>query len=326
MENQPDKSIIQKAKEVLQISEDLSSIELLKLLKDYRKRIHPDKFTEERAREEATEKFKELGNTIDELNRYIENEKLHRGAKELALFEPLYDNVSLQIKLDEGEQKIKNLEEQVEILKKNNEELSKSLTRKQNEELEEENLKLKELYKPSSQKLASLGILFLLTSFFAVMIKIEEVSVVLKKYSPFPESYLNIIIFGIFVLMLILVIKQFIENKFISLKVSEVCSPKFSKEFWTYLNSVKDWEEEKTKDFAEEDVFCFIHGKDNKLKSIFGVLGFKLFQVETSDRLKNFVINTLLNKKLIEISLAKGLARTFTIKEGRRNYIYYDRD
>ena len=326
MENQIDKSIIQKVKEVLQISEDLSSIELLKLLKDYRKRIHPDKFTEEKAREKANEKFKDLGNTIDELNRYIENEKLHRGAKELALFEPLYDNVSLQSKLDEAEQKVKNLEEKVDSLKKINEELNESLSRKQNEELEKENLSLKELYKPSSQKLASLGILFLLTSIFAVMTKVEEVSVVVKKYSPFPESYLNNMIFGIFILMLILVVKQFIENKLVALKVSEVCSPKFSKEFWSYLNSIKDWEEEKTKDFAEEDVFYFIHGKDNKFKRILGILGFKLFQVETSDRLKNFVINTLLNKKLIEISLAKGLARTFTVKEGRRKYFYYDRD
>jgi|AntAceMinimDraft_9_1070365.scaffolds.fasta_scaffold41669_1 hypothetical protein len=326
MKNQLDKSIIQKVKEVLQIDEDLSSIELLKLLKDYRKRIHPDKFTEDDARKEANEKFKELGNTIDELNRYIENEKLHRGAKELALFEPLYDNVSLQSKLDEAEEKIKDLEEKVDSLKKNNEELNESLSRKQNEELEEENLRLKELYKPSNQKLASLGILFLLSSVFAVMTKVEEVSVVLKKYSPFPEQYLNNVIFGIFILMLLLVIKQYVENKIVSLKVSEVCSPKFSKEFWVYLSSVKYWENEKTKDFAEEDVFYFIHGKDNKVKKIFGILGFKLFQVETSDRLKNFVINTLLNKKLIEISLAKGLDRTFTIKEGLRKYIYYDRD
>ena len=158
------------------------------------------------------------------------------------------------------------------------------------------------------------------------MTKAEEVSVVLKKYSPFPELYLNNVLFGIFAMMLIIVLKQFVENKFVALKVSEVCSPKFSKEFWSYLNFVKDWDENKTKDFAEEDVFYFIHGKENKFKKILGFMGFKMFQVETSDRLKNFVINTLINKKLIEISLAKGLARTFTIKEGRRNYIYYDKN
>ena len=325
MENQADKSIIQKVKEILQVSEDLSAIEYLKLLKDYRKRIHPDKFTEKKAQEEATEKFKELGNTIEELNRYIENEKLHRGAKELALFEPLYDNVSLQSKLDEAEEEINKLKEKVDSLKKANEELNESLSRKQNKELEEENLRLKELYKPSNQKLASLGIIFLLTSAFAVMTKIEEVSIVLKKYSPFPEIYLNNVVFGIFVIMLLLVVKQFVENKFFALKVSEVCSPKFSKEFWSHLSSVKDWEEKRTKDFAEEDVFYFIHGKDSNIKRILGIFGFKLFQVETNDRLKNFVINTFLNKKLIEISLAKGLARTFTIKEGKRHY-YWDKD
>jgi hypothetical protein len=326
MNNQLDKSIIQKAKEALQIDDELSSIELLKLIKDHRKRIHPDRFTEDDARRHANEKFKDLGRLIDELNRYIENEKLQRGAKELALFEPLYDNVSLQSKIDDAEEKIKELEEKIKALNQTNEELNASLTQKRNKELEEENIILKQLYKPSSQKLASLGILFLLSSVFAVMIKIEEVAAVIKKYSPFPELLLNNIIFGLFSFMLLLVVKQYFENKIISLKVSEVCSPKFSKEFWSYLNSIKNWEDDKTKDFAEEDVFYFIHGKDNKIKKILASLGFKIFQVETSDRLKNFVINTLLNKKLIEISLAKGLDRTFTIKEGRRNYYYFDRD
>jgi hypothetical protein len=226
-----DKSIIQKVKEILQIEDELSSIQLLKLLKDYRKKIHPDKFMEGDAREEATEKFKVLGNTIDELNRFIENEKLHRSAKDLALFEPLYDNVSLQSQLDEALEKIKELEKQAGDLKNQNDKLNAALSKKQNDELEKINLELKQLYKPSKQRLASLGILFLLSSTFAVMTKIEEVSSIIKKYSPLPESVLNNIIFGLFIVMLLLVVKQYIENKLLSQKVSEVCSPKFNKHF-----------------------------------------------------------------------------------------------
>lgn len=326
MNSKVDKSVIQKVKDILQIEEDLNSIELLKILKDHRNRNHPDKFSGEKARENAEEKFKELGSLYDELNAYIESERLYKSAKELASFEPLYENVSLQSKLDEANDKIKDLENQIEALNKNNKQLNDSLNLNQNKELEEENLKLKELYKPSTQKLASLGIMFLLTSTIAVMTKIEEVSAFIKKYSPFPESYLNIVIFSIFVFMLLIVIKQFVENKLISLRVSEVCSPKFSKDFWSYLSANKEWEDGKTKDFAEEDVFYFIHGKESKMKKAFATLGFRLFQIETSDRLKNFVINTLLNKKLIEISLANSLTRTFSIKEGRRKYYYYDRD
>ena len=204
--------------------------------------------------------------------------------------------------------------------------LNKALTKKQNLELENENFELKQLYKPSKQKLASLGILFLLSSSFAVMTKIEEVSLVIKKFSPLPESILNKVIFYLFIFMLIIVVKQYIENKIISQKVSEVCSPKYSKRFWNYLNIFKDWDDDKTKDFTEEDVFSFIQGKNNNIRKIFASLGFKIFQIETTDRLKNFFINSLLNKQLIEISLAKGLDRTFTVKEGYRKYFFIDRD
>jgi hypothetical protein len=321
-----DKSIIQKVKEILQIEEELSSIQLLKLLKDYRKKMHPDKFMEDDARKEATEKFKDLGKTIDELKRFIENEKLHRSAKDLALFEPLYDNVSLQSQLEEATEKIERLEGQLSDLKEQNAELNELLSKKQNDELENKNLELKQLYKPSNQSLASLGVLFLLSSTFTIMTKFEEVSLVLKKYSPLPESLLNKIIFGVFIFMLLLVVKQYIENKFLSQKVSKVCSPAYSKEFWSYLSYIKDWEDDKTKDFSEEDVFSYIYGKKTIIKNFLGKIGFKLFQVETIDRLKNFFISSLLNKQLIKISLAKDLDRTFTIKEGRRKYFYYDND
>ena len=326
MDKQIDKSIIQRTKDALQIVDELSSIELLKIIKDYRKKFHPDRFTDKNAREKADEKFKYFGGLIDELKQYIENEKLQRGAKELALFEPLYNNVYLQNKLDEAKEKIEDLNGKIDALNRENKELSISLEKKRNKALEEENDLLKQLYKPSNQKLASLGILFLLSSSFAVMSKIEEVSSLIKKYSPFPEMLLNNIIFGLFIFMLLLVVKQYFENRIISLKVSEVCSPKFSNEFWAYLNAIKEWEEDKTKDFTEEDVFYFIHSKNSKFKKILATLGFRLCQVETSDRLKNFVINTLLNKKLIEISFAKGLDRTFTIKEGRKKYYYFNRD
>ena len=324
MNTQIDKSIIQKAKEVLQVEDELSSIELLKFLKDYRKRIHPDKFTEEKAQKDATEKFKQVGCTIEELNTYIENEKLNRGAKELALFEPLYDNVSLEKKLEDALEGIANLEKKVTILSDKNEKLNLEKDEKFDINLKNENIELKKLYKPSKQNIASLGILFLLSAMFAVMTKVEDVSILLKKYSPLPESTLNTIIFSAFIFMLILVIKQYIENKIISQKASDVCSPQFNKNFWDYLNTEKTWEDEEDKDFTEGDVFSFIYGKENIFKKFFASLGFKLFQIETSDRLKNFFINSLLNKQLIDISIAKSLDRTFAIKSGQKKYFYLE--
>lgn len=318
-----DRSIIQRAKEILQIEDELSSIELLKLTKDYRKRIHPDKFTEEKAAEEAGEKFKEIGALIEELDRYIQNEKLQRSAQELALYEPLYDNVSLQGQLDEALEKIQTLEDETSDLNQKNIDLEEALKIKKDDELEKENLELKSLYKPSGQKMASLGVMFFLSASFAVMTKIEEVSVVLKKYSPVPESMINNVIFSIFIFLLVLVIKQLVENHFISKKSSEVCSPKFSKEFVEHLKEIHEYEEDKPITFSESDAFSFIHGKDRKLKTLFSFFGFRLFNIDTSDKLKNYFINSLLNKKLIVITHAKDLDRNFAIKHGHSHYIHW---
>ena len=323
MNTQIDKSVIQKAKEILQTEDEIGSVELLKLIKDYRKRIHPDRFTDEKASEEAAEKFKEIGIVIDDLNRYIQNEKLQRSPQELALYEPLYDNVSLQGQLDEALERNQALEDKVISLKEKNLELEASLNAKKDSELEKENLELKNLYKPSSQKLASVGVMFLLSASFAVMVKIEEVSVILKKYSPVPEEVINNIIFGAFIFLLILVIKQLIENNYISKKASEVCSPKFSKEFVDHLKSIKEYDENKPISFSESDAFSFIYGSNNKFKSIMSILGLKIFHIDTNDKLKDFFLNSLLNKKLIAITHAKDLDRVFAIKDERNHYIFW---
>lgn len=315
------KSVIQKVKDVLQIEDEFSSIELLKLLKEYRARVHPDKFSDEAASNEAEEKFKEISSIIEELNIYVQNEQLHRSASDLALFEPLYENVSLQDKLDESLEKITDLEEKIAHLSKSEKTLKEVVNKKQNDFLKKENTELNNLYKPSRSKIASLGIMFLMSAGFAIMLKVEEVSILLKKYSPVSEDIVNNLIFGIFCFILFIVIKQYFENKYFIMKVSEVCSPKFSMEFSSYLLKNKEYEEDKQKHFSESDVFLFIHGVDDKWKKCLSMLGFSLFTIDTSDKLKNFFINSLLNKKLIANSHAKGLDRVFIIKDSGR-YFY----
>ncbi len=309
MDYQIDKTVIQKVKDVLQFKGEISSLQLLKLLKDYRNKLHPDKFSEDKAKENATEKFKELGELVEELSIFIESEKLQSSAKDLALLEPLYDNVTLQSQLEEAQNKNEDLEKKIKSLKSQISDLDLELNKKQEFELEKENKALKKSYKPSKQSLASLGALFLLSSTFAIMSKIEQVSVILLKYSPLSEKVLNTAVFCLFVLMLILVLKQYIESKLISLKVSEVCSPKFSKEFWVYLQEKEEGDDDEKTDFTEEDVFSFISGRNSKFKSLLGYIGIKIFQIETIERLKNFFINTLLNKQLIRISYAQGFTK-----------------
>lgn len=322
MTQELDISLLHKVKEFLQVTDDLSSIELLRLLKDHRKRIHPDKFTEEHAKKEAEEKFKELGTLIDELDRFMQIEKLSRGAKELALYEPLYDNVALQKDIDEANEKIKSLEASVNVLQQENDDLKKSVEQKQTSELEKEALELKQMYKPSTQKLASLGILLLLSATIATMTKIEDVNKLVKKYAPIEDSYINTVTFGIFIFMLVLVIKQYIENKMLARRTAEVCSPLYCKAFLFYFDEVRERQDNKPRTFTESDALAFISGKDTRLKRFLSFIGFRMFQVETDDKLKNYFINTLLNKKLIDIQHAKDLDRVFSVRDGKSYYYW----
>lgn len=317
-----DLTLIQKVKEVLQVTDDFSSIELLQLLKDHRKRIHPDKFTEETAKKEAEEKFKTIGQLIEELDRVIQIEKVNRGAKELALYEPLYDNVTLQNELEEAKGKIEDLESKNDELQKANDELQKALEEKQTSEIEKEAQELKGLYKPSPQRLASLGIVFLLSAALVTMTKIEEVYAVIIKYSPIEETYIRPVVFGVFIFTLFIVIKQFIENKAMARRTGEVCSPLHCRDFLQYLSKIKEQEENRPKIFTESDALAFIYGRATWWKKALSFLGFKMFHIETNDRLKNYFINTLLNKKLITIYHAKDLDRAFMVRDGKSYYYY----
>ena len=317
-------NLSQRIKEFLQITEDLSSIELLRLLRDHRKRIHPDNFTEEIAKKEADEKFKITGQLIEELDRFIQIEKVSRGAKELALYEPLYENVTLQNELEATRSKIEEIESTVAKLQNENDALQKALAEKQTNELEKEAQELKLLYKPSSQSLASLGLLFLLTVAFGVMTKIEQVYALIRKYSPIGEEYINPTIFVIFLFTLFVVLKQFIENRALIRKTGEVCSPLYCRTFFEHLVETKEKEEKKPRTFTESDALCFIYGKNTWWKRALSSFGFKMLQIETNDKLKNYFINTLLNKKLIEINHAKDLDRVFTIRDGRTYYYWND--
>lgn len=314
--------IIDRVKKYLQIEDNLSSVELLHLLKEHRKRIHPDKFSEEHAKKEAENKFKSLGELIDELDNFIQNDMLQRPAKEVALYEPIYDNFLLQKNLDRALKKSEELNSTIKYLKEENEDLQKVINEKRSNELEHEEREIKNLYKPSSRSLFSLGITFLLALVLAIMTRIDNISELLKKYSPLDNQIINNTIFILFILLLIIIIKQYVENLLLRRKIQTVCSTSSFKLFYKQLVEKKQWNDKNPKEFNELDVFDFIYGSKDWYKTVLSKLGFNLYHVGTYEKVKDYFINTLLNKKLIKVYYAKELDRTFTIKDGKSYYYY----
>ena len=242
---------------------------------------------------------------------------------QLAIAYPIMNpNFALQNKLDQTLEKIEESESIITHLKQENEELQKIISVRRSDELDIEEEEIKNLYKPSSHRLATLGIVFFLSIVITFMIRIENFSDLLKKYSPIDNQVINKIVFAVFIFLLIVIIKQYIENLILQRKVLSVCSTNNFKLFYKELLENKNWSDKTPKEFTELDVFTFINGPKKWYKSILSSLGFKLFHMGTNERIKNYFINTLLNRKLIKVYFAKELDRTFTIKDGRTYYLW----
>ncbi|MGD8305563.1 MAG: hypothetical protein PVF17_02825 [Ignavibacteria bacterium] len=322
MEKETSENILQRVKEFLDIEEELSATELYTKLREYRNHIHPDKYTDENVKKGAEEKFKEAQTLLDELYKGIETEKLKRSSKEIVSNKSTYDFVYLQRELDVNTKTISEQKIKIENCEKLIKALQQELERKNDLEFRNEIEYLEKLYKPSTQKWASVGLVFLLSSTLFSMTKIDDVSNYIKQYSPISEFYINTALFIVFVIMLLLTIKQYFDHKIIEKRIGEITSSKHSAAFMEYLNDKKDWRYRHPKSFTENDVFEFLSAQPNKYRKYISWLRLKIFNTSTQDRLKNIFISNLLSKKLIDISSANSLDRSFIIKETNDSSYY----
>jgi hypothetical protein len=306
--------IVSEVKEFLELEEDLSPSELFKRLREYRNELHPDNFVDDSTKIEAEYKFKDAQNLLDKLFKYLEKEKLNTSSSSIQVYKPIYDHVELQHKYDLLKVKISEYEELNAKLLQENNDLRADLNRKTNEELKNDIKELEANYKPTRKNIISVGISFILTSLVMVLTKVEEVSILIKKYSPINETYINTIIFILFVMIVIDSIKKYVEHKIIERRIEEINSSAIISKFIEYLKGEEMLPSWGTKKFREIHVhnFLSLHFYSN-LKWL-SKIGFTVYQIQTIDKLKNIFIGNLLNKRLIEISHANLLDRNFIIK------------
>jgi hypothetical protein len=307
-----EKNLHVRVKEFLQIDEECSLFELFERLREYRNSIHPDKFQDEETKKEAEEKFKEAQNLWQELKRAIEREKLEKKSTEIQYYKSVYENVDLIKELDEARIKISELDSKIVQITHERDGLEKELSEKQTELVEEEFKKIESIYKPTKLSLASLGISTILVSLLAIFSQVESVAEKIRLYSPFSDSMFNIFIFGVFILLLVINLKKYIELNFIKRKATQICSPKIVEEFRDFL--FEKYSNKERGNFSELDVFKFLENKSPAYKKYLPFSGIRVYDIETIDNLKNVFINNLIMKKLITISVADELVRTFTIK------------
>ena len=318
------KSIIQKVKDELEITDDLSSTELYDLLHRYRSSQHPDKFTDDKRKEEAEEKFKNLNTLLQELASYIETEKLQKKPSEIIPFQKDFDLVKSKQANVNLEETINRLELTIRVNEITIRDLKRELARLRSEKVDKKTKELIKLYKPTKKNLFALGITFFLTFIIGILTKIEEIATIISKYFPFNEKILNYIIFGILVLIPMKYMKMVYEESRIQKLSNKIKTPLFINKFYQYLKN-----NDITESFAEINVYDFLTNQlipKNKIIKFINSKVFHLYSEITIDSLKDIFIYNLINKQLINISTAEKLDRTFRIVKGYNHRDFDDFD
>jgi hypothetical protein len=324
MEKELQKNLAERVKDFLQIDEEHSLFELANLLRQFRNGTHPDKFQNNELKDKAEVRFKDAQSLLTEIEKQLEIEQFNRKPTELVLYKPLYDMLQLQSDLDKVRNELEDTKNELLAEREKNISLEKELQKKKDDSLIAEIQHLQSVYKPSTRKYASLGLAVILTGALGMMVKMENVANILQKYSPFGQQYISTGLFVFLLLFLALMFRKLWESEYIKRKSEEVCSPKCASDFMACLKT-KRTSDAPILEFSEVEVFDFISGGWQRLKSVVSFFGFNIFRRETVNRLKDIFIHTSLNKKLIDFSRAEDMQRYFTISSTRSTYeLYHD--
>jgi hypothetical protein len=314
-------SIIQKAKDQLNTTEDLPATELYDLLHKYRSSNHPDKFTDKDLKEKAEEKFKDLNVLLKELQSFVEKESLEKKPSELVVYQKDFELIKLKQELIALEETNKSLTINITSKEYEIEKLTKALNKVRNVELEEKTSDLITLYKPNSKSLFSLGVTVVLTLVAGVLTKIEEVANLINKYSPFEPTTFKYIVFAVLLFFILRYCKKSIEGSQIEYAAKRIKTPLMINKFVNYLDNKGIGDS-----FTEMNVYDFLSQEfipKNYFSKLFFSKIFHLYSETTIDSMKDIFIYNLINRKLVTISSADRLDRKFRIAKSSY-YMDYD--
>jgi magnesium-transporting ATPase (P-type) len=235
MGNEIQKSLAQRTKELLQTDEEHSLFELAELLRQFRNETHPDKFQDQELKTKAEARFKDAQSLLDELEKQLEIDRFNRRPNELAVYKPLYDVAQLQSESDKLKTELSEAKSELAAERDTNATLNKQLAEKNDNSLRAEIQQLKDIYRPSTRKFASIGMAIVLPAVLAVMTQMEHVSDVIQKYSPLPKQYVTTALFVCMLLALVTAVRKVWEQSYIKRRSEEVCSSKSAEEFLRYL-------------------------------------------------------------------------------------------
>lgn len=319
-----DKNPTDKAKELLGISSSIEINNLYNQLYNYRLTQHPDRFTDEDARKIAEENFKEAGVLLDALKASIEKQIAKKKPSDIIPIQKDLDTINVKQENRGYQDKIRDLELRLDIATGEVTNLKKELHSLQRGKVRERTEDLVKHYKPTTQKLLTLGITFLFSLIISILSKVEEIALFIAKYSPIDQRIINATIFGLLLFVPSSVIWLYLKQNILNRYAKLIVSPPYVKDFLFHLDTEKDKE---PKDFTENDVFEYLEyklGPFNRFLRFITRRVLGIHSVIATDSLKDIFIYNLLSKRLIEISNANMLERRFSIVKSR--YYHFNLD
>tara|TARA_R110002073_G_scaffold59094_6_gene149237 strand:- start:12416 stop:13495 length:1080 start_codon:yes stop_codon:yes gene_type:complete len=222
---------IQVARSYIENSDQLSDDELLDALLNFRTQSHPDRFTDDEAKEIATERFKVAQEAIDQLERKRQRDLIAKPHSSLTVASPTKESLRLKLEINAEQKRFEELQKKFRKLSKDHLALKNELQAERDAKRKEELEALGKIYEPSRGRIVGVAIAVLLTGAVAAIGQVGSIGESIQKFSPIAPWLLNIAIFLTCMAIAGATLFRFLKHSAFTAMMNETSTTRFATEF-----------------------------------------------------------------------------------------------
>lgn len=316
-------------KEILELLDirdenNFSDIELFKLLDKKRKAVHPDRTTDEDVKEEYEKKIKSANDLYEKFGKFIQKEPTDL-ALQINDNEIQFEYIGLKFENDELKKEVSDLKCKIKVYKAQKKKDKRTITALNDKKIKEETEKLKEIFKPKTNRIIALGIAALIGVLIHILTQTEQAVGIYMKYLPSATpDIINLITLSILLIITGIFLTTYIKQRIINNWTEKVKSSEFNTQLFEYIDkhpkSGYDYDlgyTFKSVYFSENLVYDFIkeyfESKYKPVKIFRKIIGLNVFSV--FENFKKIIIYQLINKDIVNIDGNDGFNKKFRLQK-----------
>ncbi len=312
--------------ELLDVREEnnFSDLELFKLLDKKRKAVHPDRTTDKDVKEEYNKKVKLANDLYEKFGKFIQDEPTSL-ALQISDNEIQFEYIGLKFENDELKKEVTDLKSKIDSLETDKKRTKKIIEALNDKKIQEETEKLKDIFKPKTNKLIALGIAALIGVLIHVLTQTEQAVGIYMKYLPsVTPKIINLITFSILLIITGIFFTSYVKQRIIKNWTEKVKSTEFNSELFEYIKDHPTTKDDynfdytfRTLSFNESTVYNFIKESfesENKfIKAFRKTIGLNVYSV--FENFKKIIIYQLINRDNIKIDGNSGFNKKFRVQK-----------